>query len=180
MSLIEKLTVREMVLIALMAAVICITAPLSIPIGPVPISLANLVICFCVIILGKKSATLSVIIYILLGLIGLPVFSNFRGGFSVLAGPTGGYIIGYIFLAYISGIFVEKFQDSSIMYFIGMILGTAALYAFGTSWFCTVSGMPLDKALKICVIPFLMLDSIKIIIAVIFAPKLKKLVIKAI
>ena len=85
----------EITMTALMAAVTCILAPLSIPIGPVPISFTNLAIYLSLYLLGWKRGTISYLIYLLIGLIGLPVFSGFTGGVGKLAGPTGGYIIGF-------------------------------------------------------------------------------------
>ena len=88
---------------ALMTAVTCILAPLSIPIGPVPISLTNLAIYISLYLLGWKRGTISYLIYLLIGLVGIPVFSGFTGGPAKLAGPTGGYIIGFIAMAIIAG-----------------------------------------------------------------------------
>ena len=89
-----KNTTYTLVAIALMTAVICVLAPLSLPIGPVPISMATLVLFLSIYVLGWKKATISVCLYILLGLVGVPVFSGFTGGVSKLAGATGGYIVG--------------------------------------------------------------------------------------
>ena len=93
-----------MAVTALMTAVTCILAPLSIPIGPVPISLTNFAIYLSLYLLDWKKGTISYILYLLLGLVGLPVFSGFTGGIGKLAGPTGGYIIGFIPMAIIAGI----------------------------------------------------------------------------
>ena len=95
---------RTITMTALMAAVLCIAGPLAlaIPFSPVPISLATMAVCFSACILGWKSGTLSVLIYLLIGLCGLPVFSGFSGGVAKLAGPTGGYLVGYLFLSLIS------------------------------------------------------------------------------
>ena len=95
---------------ALMTAVTCILAPLSVPIGPVPISLTNFVIFLSLYLLGWKKGTLSLLVYLLLGLAGLPVFSGFAGGIAKLAGPTGGYIIGFIPMAIVAGIIIDKFH----------------------------------------------------------------------
>ena len=96
---------------ALMTAVTCILAPLSVPIGPVPISLTNFVIFLSLYLLNWKKGTLSLLIYLLLGLAGLPVFSGFAGGIAKLAGPTGGYIIGFIPMAIVAGIIIDKFHQ---------------------------------------------------------------------
>ena len=100
-----------MAVTALMTAVTCILAPLSIPIGPVPISLTNFAIYLSLYLLDWKKGTISYILYLLLGLVGLPVFSGFTGGIGKLAGPTGGYIIGFIPMAIIAGIVIDKFSQ---------------------------------------------------------------------
>ena len=98
-------TTAQMTLTAIMAAVLCILGPLSIPIpvSPVPITLTNLAIYFSVCILGWKLGTVSYLIYLAIGLVGLPVFSSFGSGFGKLLGPTGGYLIGFIFMSFVSG-----------------------------------------------------------------------------
>ena len=107
----RKTSTYAMVVTALMAAVTCILAPLSVPIGPVPISLTNFAIYLSLYLLDWKKGTLSYLIYLLLGLVGLPVFSGFTGGLAKLAGPTGGYIIGFIPMAIICGFAFEKFSN---------------------------------------------------------------------
>ena len=123
----RKTSTYAMVVTALMAAVTCILAPLSVPIGPVPISLTNLAIYLSLYLLDWKKGTLSYLIYLLLGLVGLPVFSGFTGGLAKLAGPTGGYIIGFIPMAIIAGIVIDKFSQRWIQ-ILGMIVGTAICY----------------------------------------------------
>lgn len=127
---------KTMALIGVMAAVTCILGPLSlaIPVSPVPISLTNLAVYFAIYVLGMKRGTISYCIYLLLGLIGLPVFAAFTGGAGKLFGPTGGYLIGFIFMALICGFFIEKWEKKLYMHFIGMVLGTAVCYVFGTAW----------------------------------------------
>ena len=109
--MIMNLNVKQLALTGLMAAVICVLGPLalSIPVSPVPISLGTLAIYFVASVAGMKTGTLSVVIYILLGLAGVPVFTGFTGGVGKLFGPTGGYIIGYLFMALICGFFAAKF-----------------------------------------------------------------------
>lgn len=169
---------KSMVLMALFAALTCVLAPLSVPIGPVPISLTNLVIYFSVYVLGWQRATITYIVYLLLGLVGLPVFSGFEGGIGKLAGPTGGYLIGFIFMAIVCGLFVKIKEDQKIVNLVvgiaGMILGTAIAYAFGTAWFCFSTGTGLVAALALCVFPFILGDLIKIVIAALVAPPLAK------
>ncbi len=144
----------EITMTALMAAVTCILAPLSIPIGPVPISFTNLAIYLSLYLLGWKKGTISYLIYLLLGLVGLPVFSGFTGGPSKLAGPTGGYIIGFIVMAVIAGLVIDNCRKPWIQ-LIGMIVGTIICYLFGTIWFCLVANYTFKAALAVCVIPFI-------------------------
>lgn len=158
---------------ALMAAVICVLAPLSIPIGPVPISLTNFAVYIALYVLDWKKGTVSYLIYLLLGLVGLPVFSGFTGGIGKLAGPTGGYIIGFIPMAVLAGILIDKF-DKRWIHLVGMIAGTAICYAFGTVWFCLQSGTDAVSALSICVFPFIPGDLIKMLLAISFAPKVRE------
>lgn len=99
-----KLTIYELVVCAMMTGIICIFAPMSVPIGLVPISLTNLVLYFMVYILGMRGTLISYTVYLLLGIVGLPVFSNYTGGVGKLAGPTGGYLIGFYFMIAISGL----------------------------------------------------------------------------
>ena len=169
----QKITTKTLALIAVMTAVTCVLAPLSIPIGPVPISLTNLAIYFALYILGTKKGTISYIVYLALGLVGLPVFSGFTGGPAKLAGPTGGYIIGFIAMAVIAGLVIDHFRKPWIQ-LIGMIVGTIVCYIFGTAWFCIVAKSTVSGALAICVFPFIPADLIKMVIAMIIGPMIKK------
>ena len=163
-----------MVIIALMVGVTCILGPLaiSIPISPVPISLTNLAVYFAVYVLGMKRGTFSYCLYLLIGLIGLPVFSGFTGGPGKLLGPTGGYLIGFVFMAVCCGFFVEKSSHRAI-HIAGMIVGTAVCYLFGTAWLAHLTGMTFQAALGAGVIPFIPGDLAKIIIAAAAGPVLR-------
>lgn len=170
----QKIRTKQMVLIALMTAVTCVLGPLSIPLpfSPVPISLTNFAIFLAIFVLGMKNGTISFIIYLLLGAIGVPVFSSFRGGLQVLAGPTGGYLIGFIFLALIMGFALDHFDRKLVPTIIGMIIGMAVCYAFGTVWLAKLLSLSFKEGLMIGVIPYLAGDAAKIIIAAIVGPKL--------
>lgn len=170
----QKIRTKQMVLIALMTAVTCVLGPLSIPLpfSPVPISLTNFAIFLAIFVLGMKNGTISFIIYLLLGAIGVPVFSSFRGGLQVLAGPTGGYLIGFIFLALIMGFALDHFNRKLVPTIIGMIIGMAVCYAFGTVWLAKLLSLSFKEGLMMGVIPYLAGDAAKIIIAAIVGPKL--------
>ncbi len=164
---------RDMILIGLFAAIICICAPFSIPIGAVPLSLSTFAIYLAAIVLGAKKGTYAVIIYILLGIIGLPVFSGFQGGIGKVLGVTGGYIIGYIPCVFIAGAVIEKYADKKVAYVAALILGTLVLFVFGTIWFMVQSGNSLAYSLSACVLPFIPGDAIKIAVAVVVGYKLR-------
>ncbi len=168
-----------MVSTALMTAVTCILAPLSVPIGPVPISFTNLAIYLSLYLLDWKRGTLSYFLYLLIGFAGLPVFSGFTGGVAKLAGPTGGYIVGFIPMAIIAGIVIDHCQKRWIQ-LLGMIVGTAICYALGTAWFCVQAGYTVSAALAVCVFPFIPADLIKMLIAMTIGPEIRKRVGSAI
>ena len=170
----QKIKTKQMVLIALMTAVTCVLGPLSIPLpfSPVPISLTNFAIFLAIFVLGMKNGTISFIIYLLLGAVGVPVFSSFRGGLQVLAGPTGGYLIGFIFLALIMGFALDHFDRKLVPTIIGMIIGMVVCYAFGTVWLAKLLSLSFKEGLMMGVIPYLPGDAAKIIIAAIVGPKL--------
>ena len=147
-STISRSKTYEITITALMTAVTCILAPMSIPIGPVPISFTNLAIYLSLYLLGWKKGTISYLIYLLIGLVGLPVFSGFTGGPAKLAGPTGGYIIGFIVMAVIAGLFIDNCRKPWIQ-LIGMVVGTIVCYLFGTVWFCIVAGYTFQAALAV-------------------------------
>lgn len=164
----------QLAIIGVIAAVISILGPLSIPIGVIPISLTTFAIFIAVYTLGMKKATISVLIYILLGLVGLPVFSGFSSGPAKLLGPTGGYIIGYVFMALATGFFIDRYLDKWYMCFIGMIIGTVLCYSIGTSWLAFQANMTASAALTAGVIPFIPGDLLKIILALLIGPQIRR------
>ena len=170
--------VRALVGTALMAAVLCVLGPLSVPIGPVPVSLGTLGIYCAVYLLGWRRGALSVLIYLLLGLAGLPVFSGFAGGLARLAGPTGGYLMGFLPMAGIAGFAVERGERRAAL-FAGLAVGTAVLYAFGTAWYCVLTGSGLMAALALCVLPFIPVDLGKMALAAALCPVVRRRVQRA-
>ena len=172
---------KKLTLIGIMAAVTCILGPLSIviPVSPVPISLTNFAIYLSVYILGPRLGLISYLIYMLIGLIGLPVFSGFSSGPGKLFGPTGGYLIGFIFMAYISGYVIEKWPSKKLPAFFGLLGGTAVCYFFGTVWLSWQANLGFASALAAGVLPFIPGDLIKILLAVILGPQLRSRLKKA-
>lgn len=190
----SKLT--DMILIGLFAALIAVCAQIQIP-AAVPFTLQTFAIFLTAGLLGGKRGTVSVVIYILLGMVGLPVFAGFKGGIAALLGTTGGYIIGFIFSALlmwalekpVSSLFgKETGADSKKNIFrkmagpaISMILGLIVCYIFGTAWFVIVytntkEPIGIMTALGWCVFPFIIPDLIKIALALVLTLRLRKYV----
>lgn len=183
-----------LVLCGLFAALTAICSFITIPLGftPVPINLGTLAVFLTGGILGKKYGSISIIVYVLLGAAGVPVFSGFRGGIGVLAGPTGGYIIGYIAAVFVIGVIVDRYMKSvfenrqrgrsasyaaeTLMLALAMICGLIICYAFGTAWFMISTVTPLWASLVSCVFPFLVGDAVKIIAAALLVRKLRPMV----
>ncbi len=175
----QPFSVRQLAVTGVMTAVTCILAPFSLPIGPVPISLTNLAIYFSLFVLGMKKGTVSYLVYLLIGFIGVPVFSSFTSGPEKLLGPTGGYLIGFIFMAIIAGVFIDKFTNNRIITFLGMAAGTIVCYGFGTAWLAYQAHLSWKQALFAGVIPFILGDAAKMAIAACLGPEIRKQLIRA-
>jgi biotin transport system substrate-specific component len=170
--------IRNMVFTAVFAAVLCVVSPLTIPIGPIPLSLATFAIYLAASTLDWKYGTLSVVVYVALGLVGLPVFSRFEGGIHKLVGPSGGFIVGYILMALAAGLILSRYPRKRWLYPVAMALGTVVLYGIGLAWFMYSTGSALGASLMACVVPFLPGDAIKITLVTLIAPRLRTFVDK--
>lgn len=173
-------TTRDLVLCALCAALTCILAPISIPLAAgVPISLATFAVMLSGVLLGARLGAVSQLIYVLLAAVGLPVLAGWTGGIGIITGMTGGYIVGYILLAFLTGLIYQPFSRSTNMgvrigfMSLGMIIGTAALYTLGTAWFMFITGMTLQESLAACVLPFLPGDFCKMFAVIVVAPHIE-------
>lgn len=175
----KKFSITQIAVIGVMTAVICILAPFSLPIGPVPISFTNLAIYIALYVLGMKRGTISYLIYLLIGLVGVPVFSGFTGGPQKLFGPTGGYLIGFIPMAVIAGIVIDKCMKKWYFCLLAMITGTWVCYLFGTAWLAFQANMTFKAALAAGVIPFIIEDLIKMVLALLIGPQIHKQLVKA-
>ena len=169
--------ITDMVYIGLSAAIIAVCSWISIPLT-VPITLQTMGVVLISGLFGAKRGTLSTLLYILIGAIGVPVFSGFKSGFGVLIGSTGGYIIGFVFTALIVGIVSDKTNKLWAL-ILSMVVGILVCYAFGTAWFAVVYAKTNEPAslatiLGWCVIPFLIPDAIKIALAAVLTNRLKK------
>lgn len=176
----KKTNTTTITQIALFSALLCIISPFALvfPFSPVPISLATLMLYISVYILGTRNAVISCGIYLLIGLVGIPVFSGFTGGIGKVLGPTGGYLIGYLFLVFISGWFVEKWSGR-VMQGIGMALGTAVCYFFGSMWLASQAGMEFVAAIAVGVIPFIPGDVVKLFVGVISGNAIRRRLARA-
>lgn len=172
----SKNAVKDLVFTAMFAALIAVCSILSIPIGEVPITLQTFAVCLAAAMLGWKRGTLSVLIYVLLGAVGVPVFAGMTGGVGILAGPTGGYIIGFIPAAIIIGFAADKWERKALPLIVAMVLGVLVCYLIGTIWFMVVTGMGIGESLMLCVVPFLIPDGVKIALAMILSNRLSKVV----
>lgn len=168
-----SIRIQQLTTVGLMTAVICVLGPLAFG-GPVPVSLGMLGIYLAASILGMKLGTLSVVIYILLGLAGVPVFTNFTAGAGKLLGPTGGYIIGYIFMALICGFFIDRWNGRLILNFLGMALGTAVCYLFGSIWLAFQMSLTFSQALATGAIPYIPFDLMKLLLALVLGGQIRK------
>lgn len=176
----NSIKTKKLVIISVMTAVLCVVGPVTVPIpfGPVPISLATLVMFFAVYMLGTGQAVAATALYLLIGAIGVPVFSGFTGGLSKFAGPTGGYLAGYLPMVLIAGVIIGKNIRSSksgmLIAAAGMAAGTIVCYLLGTLWYCISCHVGFGQAMLVCVVPFLPADVVKIAVAAVFGPKLRE------
>lgn len=175
----SKMNVRQLTITALMTAVLCVLGPIALPIGPVPVSLTNLALYFMVYIVGYKITSVAYLVYMLLGLAGLPVFSAYQGGAQKLFGPTGGYIIGFLPMIVIIGIFVQKYWRKQAACVAVMEAATWIPYLMGTAWLSVSTGMSFGAALAVGVLPFAFEDLLKMIAAAMLGPILRRRLDKA-
>lgn len=163
---------------AIMTAVICILGPISVPIGLIPVSLTPFTVFLTVYILGQKLGTISYFLYLLIGLVGVPVFSGFAGGPGKLFGPTGGYLLAFTIMAWIAGAFYDK-TSKIWLQIIGSIVALIVCYSLGTIWLAWMAHMHIINAIEVAVLPFIGFDIIKIFAAVFLGKAVKYALNKA-
>ncbi|MFC7684829.1 biotin transporter BioY [Ureibacillus sp. GCM10028918] len=147
------------------AAIIAVLAQITIPLPLIPITGQTLAVGLIATILGRKNGTIAVLLYILLGAIGLPVFSGFSGGLGVIVGPTGGYIIGFLVQAYLMGVYMDKFGVNYTHSIIANLIGMVITLAFGTTWLKIVGDLSWTAAFMGGVYPFIIVGIIKAVAA---------------
>ncbi|MBE6827443.1 MAG: biotin transporter BioY [Ruminococcaceae bacterium] len=162
----SKSNLTDMILISLFSGLICVCSFISIP-SVIPFTLQLFAVYCALGILGGKNGTVSIIIYILLGIIGLPVFSGFKSGLGVITGPTGGFIIGFVFSGLVFWLVTAISKNKAVFTLLAMIVSLAVCYLLGTLWFVYIYGRGSEDvgfmgALSVCVVPFIVPDLIKI------------------
>ena len=172
----NSLTTRDIATIAMGVALIAVCSWISVPMT-IPFTMQTFAVCLVTALFGLHRGMWTVLCYILLGAVGAPVFAGFSGGFGVLLGTTGGYIVGFLFTALIVGLAVEKFGRSLPVLVVSMVIGILVCYAFGTVWFMVVYArktgpIGLGTALGWCVIPYLLPDAVKIALASVLTGRL--------
>ena len=177
MTRLEK--TRNLILCALFAALTAVLSQIAIPIQPVPINLATFSVFVAGGVLGAKRGAISQAVYVLLGAVGLPVFSSFSGGMGILFGPTGGYIVGYVAAAWLVGLLSAGCHGKAYWFALSMGGGLALCYLLGTAWYMVVAHTGLVESLLLCVVPFLPGDAAKIAVAALLVPVLRKTLSKA-
>lgn len=166
----SQLALRDMIAVAFFAALTVVGAwiSFSIPFSPVPIALANVMAVLAGVILGKRLGSLSQVVYLLMGLVGIPVFAKFTAGPGVLFGPTGGYLFGYLLAAFTAGLLIEYLPrlPQVLRLSIAMTAGMIIVYLPGIPWLARVAGFDIPTALVKGFYPYLPGDAMKIIIGV--------------
>ncbi|MBO4366339.1 MAG: biotin transporter BioY [Clostridia bacterium] len=172
----------RLLLISLMAAVTAVCAWITIP-SPVPFTLQTFAVFLTLVLLGGKDGTLSVALYLAIGATGLPVFSGFKGGVGVLAGPTGGYLFGFLvigFLYWLATALYKQDKKRHAVEPVALTCGMLLCYVFGTVWFLTATGgwkagNGIGSALMLCVVPFLLPDGIKLFLAYLIGKRVSRI-----
>ena len=170
----NKNKTQNIILCSFFAALSGIFAQIIIPLPftPVPISLASLCVIFSGLILGPRIGAISQIVYLLIGAVGLPVFSRMQGGFSVLFGESGGFLLSYPIIALITGLMVKKAGVSRKTCLIAGSISSLICYICGSLWFMLISGATPAAAIIKCILPFLIGDALKTAFIATFAPSI--------
>lgn len=182
-STVSRLRTKDLTLVALFTVLMAVCAWISIPV-PAPFvqfTMQTFAVFAALLVLGGRRGTFAVTAYLLLGAVGAPVFSNFRGGLGVLLGATGGYILGFFFTALLYWLLTAKLGESLPVKLAAGLLGMATYYAFGTAWYLVLyasAGKPMGvmAALGYCVFPFVLPDLVKLALALLLARRVEKYV----
>jgi len=176
----EHASIKPMIYASLFAALTAIGAfvRIPVPVSPVPITIQVFFVLLSGLVLGSRWAGASMAVYVMLGIIGFPVFSGGSSGIGVIMGYTGGYLIGFIGAAYITGLIAETFGRSTSAAIGAMIVGLAVIYMFGVMQLSIVAHLPIKESVATGVLPFLIGDFIKLIAALIVFIRIEPLIEK--
>lgn len=163
----------DLTLTALFAVIICVCSWLSIP-SAVPFTLQTFAVFLALLVLGGKRGTTAILLYILLGAVGLPVFHSFTGGIGILIGPSGGYITGFLLLSLTYWLITKKAGEKLWIKALALLAGLLLCYISGCAQFALVTDTSVKSAAFTCVLPFILPDTIKLILSVLFSVKLSK------
>ena len=157
---------KRMTQAAIFSALLCLLSPVCLPFSTVPFSLALFAVALTALLLPPHLSLVSVLVYLLLGGVGLPVFSGFSGGLGVLLGPTGGYLLTYPLVTLIIGLFIRRAKRFWTLAACGCLLALVVCYAGGTAWYMFVTGTrKIGAAMLVCVYPFVIGDVLKMVAA---------------
>lgn len=175
----QGLSVKDMTLIAMSAVLIAICSWITLPIGAVPFTLQTFGVFAVTVLIGWKRGLIAVCLYILLGAVGIPVFSGFKAGLGVLLGTTGGYIIGFIAVPLVYLAVTKLLGEHTAVKLLGLFLGDVIVFVFGTVWFIQVysaanGAVSVGQAMAWCVIPFIIPDLAKMVLAVLISPRIAR------
>ena len=155
---------KSMIFTALLAAMLCLLAPISVPVGALPVSAATFGVGLLALISDRRRSLMALVLYVALGAVGLPVFAGFSGGAHVLVGPTGGYLFGYIPMAFAVSTLCGGRRTVARMA-AGLSVGLVACYVPGVLWYAVSADVSIPQALAVGVLPFLPFDILKLIAA---------------
>ncbi|MDO0823061.1 biotin transporter BioY [Desulfosporosinus nitroreducens] len=167
-------SLRRMVYASMFGALTAAGSLITIPMQPVPITLQTLFTGLAGVLLGGYAGALSQVVYVLLGVIGLPVFSGGKAGLGTLMGPTGGYLIGFIVAAYVIGKMVEAKKEPGLAWLgLSLVVGNLVIYTLGVAQLSLVAHLSIPKALLAGVVPFLVGDVLKLVATALIGLKLR-------
>jgi biotin transport system substrate-specific component len=170
----KKMSVKGMVYAVLFGSLTAVGAFIVIPLPPVPVTAQTFFLNICAVLLGGSLGALSQFIYLMLGIVGFPVFAGGKAGIGVIFGPTGGYLLGFILAAFVTGKIAEVKKGAGIFWYImAMLWGMLIIYFIGSLWLAATARITLNKALVIGALPFIPGDIIKILLAAIIAVRVK-------
>lgn len=168
--------IKDLTQIALFTALCAVCAWMTIPFG-IPFTLQTFAVFLACLVLGGRKAAISTVVYLLLGAVGVPVFSGFRGGIGVLAGVTGGYLVGFPVLCLVYALLTRILKKTRAAKAVALVAGLLVLYLFGTVWYVLIytgaQTVGFTAAAMKCVVPFILPDLVKMALAFLVGSRLK-------